>query len=115
MSFLFVPNPPLFVLKTRRNTATPASPASRSVRLLCAESPLPQAADTRVCRVCKQRFELSQNGPRACRHHTTMFTGRLLRVSPTETSGIGFFYDCCGADNADAPGCTYGFHHTYDD
>ena len=25
------------------------------------------------------------------------------------------FYDCCGAEDPDAPGCTTDFHRSYDD
>lgn len=70
---------------------------------------------SRVCRVCKQQFDPTENGPRACLHHTTVFSGRLLRVKPTETSDIGFFYDCCGATDVNAPGCHRDFHRTYDE
>lgn len=68
----------------------------------------------RVCRVCKRQFDPVENGPRSCRHHTQSFSGRLLRVSPTDTSDLQYFYDCCGATDPHAPGCSYGFHQTYD-
>lgn len=69
----------------------------------------------RVCRVCKKLFDQDRNGPRACRRHLALFTGRLLRVEPTETSDLTFFYDCCGATSPEAPGCSYGSHESYDD
>ena len=69
----------------------------------------------RVCRVCKQQFDPAENNAMACHHHTTVFSGRLLRVEPTETSDIGFFYDCCGATDVNAPGCHRDFHRTYDE
>lgn len=94
-------------------SSSPTHPALTTRRPLhsCASASLTK----RVCRVCKQKFIPSENHSRACRHHTTMFSGRLLRVTPTETSDIGFFYDCCGATSMDAPGCTYAAHLTYDD
>lgn len=69
----------------------------------------------RVCRVCKKQFDPNENGPRSCRRHTSAFSGRLLRVEPTETSDLTFFYDCCGATDVNAPGCTFGRHESYDD
>ncbi|PXF48266.1 hypothetical protein BWQ96_01955 [Gracilariopsis chorda] len=69
----------------------------------------------RVCRICKKQFDPKQNGPHSCQRHTCTFSGRLLRVEPTETSDLTFFYDCCGATDVDAPGCTFGCHESYDD
>lgn len=71
-------------------------------------------SEWRVCRVCKQLYDPAQNGPDSCLHHTAMFTGRLLRVEPTDTSDLGFFYDCCGATSVDAPGCTRSYHQPYE-
>lgn len=68
----------------------------------------------RVCRVCKCKFDVDENGPRSCRHHPQLFSGRLLRVTPTDTSDLTYFYDCCGATDSNAPGCTYSYHETYD-
>jgi hypothetical protein len=30
-------------------------------------------------------------------------------------TGLIYFYDCCGADCEDAPGCRVGRHMTYDE
>lgn len=68
----------------------------------------------RVCRVCKSKFDPGDNGPKSCRHHPQTFSGRLLRVTPTDTSDLAFFYDCCGAMDSSAPGCSYSYHEAYD-
>lgn len=74
------------------------------------------AETKRVCRVCKQEYLPSENGPTACRFHPAVnFSGRLMRVAPTETSDLEFFWDCCGSTDRFAPGCKYGWHKSYDD
>lgn len=30
-------------------------------------------------------------------------------------TGLSLFYDCCGADRYDAPGCAFTRHKTYDE
>lgn len=67
----------------------------------------------RVCRVCREQYV--ENGPQACRSHRAMYSGRLLRVAPTDTSDLQYFWDCCGASQRDAPGCTRDWHRSYDD
>lgn len=85
--------------------ATPPPPARR------AQSATPAARV--VCRVCKNTYDPAENGPTACRYHPEQFSGRLLRVEPTDTSDLQFFFDCCGATDRDAPGCTLGAHEPY--
>lgn len=103
--------PPPFAARAAPPLRASPAPLARRVRM-CSRAAPPAR---RVCRICKTRFDPSRNGPRSCRHHPELFSGRLLRVEPTETSGLAFFYDCCGATDAAAPGCTYGTHASYDD
>lgn len=77
--------------------------------------PIHTFAALQVCRICKKKFEPKHNGHNSCQRHTTIFSGRLLRVEPTETSDLTFFYDCCGATDTEAPGCSFGYHKSYSD
>lgn len=93
--------------------SAPRSDATESNGVPETPTPSPRS-EWRVCRVCKQLYDPAQNGPDSCLHHTAPFTGRLLRVEPTDTSDLGFFYDCCGATSVDAPGCTRSYHQPYE-
>ena len=44
------------------------------------------------CRVCERVFCNETNGPRQCRRHTDMFTGKG-------------YWRCCNSTDADDPGC----------
>mmetsp|Transcript_37212 Transcript_37212/g.99029 ORF Transcript_37212/g.99029 Transcript_37212/m.99029 type:complete len:155 (+) Transcript_37212:1-465(+) len=82
---------------------------------------------TSTCRLCRRQFVIGLNGPRDCFHHPGRYTGRLNRVSPSyhaeqhdqQVSGgpcsLEFFWSCCGAYGAEAPGCRAGPHRGYDD
>ena len=78
-------------------------------------------ASLRTCRVCKLSFSLSDNmgGKRPCSFHPGFFSGETRQrwMAPGETAGAGdvlYFYSCCGAESADAPGCASGPHEPYD-
>ncbi|KAH9771354.1 Integrase catalytic domain-containing protein [Citrus sinensis] len=42
-------------------------------------------------------------------------TRRYYELGPDDPPYAAKFYDCCGAEDADASGCTTGFHVSYDD
>lgn len=83
-----------------------------------------------TCRRCKQSFRAAANGPRACRFHPALFSGGevakahgFVRESAAPEHqlqavmgrrGLIRFWDCCGAEDEDAPGCCSGFHLTFD-
>lgn len=78
------------------------------------------AAPTGTCRVCKQTFRHADNGPDACAFHPGAWTGaensKLYGCGPRDVqSGCTFFYECCDARVATAPGCARGRHRTYDE
>jgi hypothetical protein len=70
---------------------------------------------TRVCKVCKQKYNPTENSPQSCRRHPGFYSGRLNRVEATDTSGLEYFWDCCGATAKDAPPCEAGLHRSYDE
>eukprot|EP00170_Pyropia_yezoensis_P006621 contig_27013_g6642 len=47
--------------------------------------------------------------------HSAQYRGRLNRIEPTETSGLEYFWHCCGETDRDAPGCALSVHASYDD
>lgn len=80
---------------------------------------------SRVCKRCKQRYIPEENSPTACSYHPLNWSGGekakavgFLRKSSSpqdslrQTLGTGMlsFWDCCGADDYNAPGCTRGYH-----
>jgi len=80
---------------------------------------------SRVCKRCKQRYIPDENSPNACSYHPLNWSGGekakavgFLRKSSapedslSQTLGTGMlsFWDCCGADDYNAPGCTRGYH-----
>ncbi|KAK1859512.1 hypothetical protein I4F81_002107 [Pyropia yezoensis] len=69
----------------------------------------------RVCRKCKQQYDTETNTPASCRTHSAQYRGRLNRIEPTETSGLEYFWHCCGETDRDAPGCALSVHASYDD
>mmetsp|Transcript_17466 Transcript_17466/g.37942 ORF Transcript_17466/g.37942 Transcript_17466/m.37942 type:complete len:153 (-) Transcript_17466:1701-2159(-) len=69
----------------------------------------------RVCRVCKSMYDPAANHDSACVYHEGYYAGRLNRIEPTETSGLEYFWHCCGQYDQSAPGCTRSRHKSYDD
>lgn len=109
---LFVPS---IILPTTSLPSSSLSSTSCTPRHSTSTIITAAARSRRVCRVCKQTYNPSDdNSIKSCRHHPAMFTGRLLRVNPTDTSDLRYFYDCCGATSRDAPGCTLSLHQPYE-
>ncbi|CAM9892785.1 unnamed protein product [Pylaiella littoralis] len=70
---------------------------------------------TCTCRNCNQQFRRSDNAGDACSFHPGLFTGRLNRVNDVDTSGLEYFWSCCGQPEKSHPGCATGSHASYDD
>ena len=75
--------------------------------------------ELRLCRICTQKFDVSQNGPRSCTYHPESFSGETAQrwMAPGETIGGGvvhYFYTCCG-NGKDSPGCCWTPHRTFDE
>jgi hypothetical protein len=76
----------------------------------------------RLCRRCKSYFSPSQNTAQSCRFHKLPFVcrwhddqKRYYELGPDEPAYAAKFYDCCNAEDIEAPGCTTSRHQTYDD
>ncbi|TVU44250.1 hypothetical protein EJB05_03686, partial [Eragrostis curvula] len=62
------------------------------------------------------------NTPQSCRFHPSFFVcrrhddqKRYYELRDGDPPYAAKFYDCCGAEDPDAPGCTTDFHRSYDD
>ncbi|XXG77926.1 hypothetical protein AAC387_Pa08g1977 [Persea americana] len=76
----------------------------------------------KICKRCKGTFDVSSNTPSSCRFHPSFFVSRrhddqkrYYELGPDEPPYAAKFYDCCGAEDPDAPGCTTDYHASYDD
>ncbi|BBN07996.1 hypothetical protein MPTK1_4g07940 [Marchantia polymorpha subsp. ruderalis] len=76
----------------------------------------------RVCRRCKITYQSSVNESTSCRFHPSIFVcrrhddqKRYYQLGPNDPPYAAKFYDCCGAEDPDAAGCTTSFHVSYDD
>lgn len=49
------------------------------------------------------------------RFHPGLYSGRLNRVNDVDTSGLEFFWSCCGEYDHEHPGCKRTRHASYDD
>ncbi|EFJ51876.1 hypothetical protein VOLCADRAFT_120441 [Volvox carteri f. nagariensis] len=94
-------------------------------------TPATQTFTWLTCRRCKKRFVAEQNHRGACRYHSEGWTGGELAkavgfVRRSEApehqlaavmgrTGLLRFWDCCGAEDEDAPGCQVSFHLTFDE
>lgn len=47
-------------------------------------------------------------------YHPGFFSGRLNRVNDVDTSGLEYFWSCCGQPDKEHPGCITGRHASYD-
>lgn len=45
----------------------------------------------------------------------SFFLHRYYELGPDDPPYAAKFYDCCGAENPEAPGCTVGPHISYDE
>ncbi|KAH7330985.1 hypothetical protein KP509_05G075700 [Ceratopteris richardii] len=76
----------------------------------------------RVCRRCKAIYDPLANASDACRYHSSLFVSRrhddqqrYYELKPDDPPYSAKFYDCCGAEDPYAPGCSTCFHVSYDD
>ena len=105
------------VLRANANTSSSSSPES-----LAKET-------KRLCKRCKHMYFESENDGRSCRFHPLDWSGGekakaigFLRKSDdpehslasVHGTGMMHFWDCCGADQYDSPGCAFGPHIPYD-
>ncbi|KAH9771350.1 V-type proton ATPase subunit H [Citrus sinensis] len=74
----------------------------------------------KVCKRCKQTYTASSNSSSSCRFHPSFFVcrrhddqKRYYELGPDDPPYASKFYDCCGAEDPDASGCTTGFHVSY--
>ncbi|CAM9979078.1 unnamed protein product [Ectocarpus sp. 12 AP-2014] len=70
---------------------------------------------TSTCRNCKQQFNPDDNVDGSCSYHPGLFSGRLNRINDVDTSGLEYFWSCCGETDPSHPGCVKGEHASYDD
>ncbi|KAL3688475.1 hypothetical protein R1sor_014784 [Riccia sorocarpa] len=76
----------------------------------------------KVCKRCKASYQPSDNDSGACRYHPSMFVcrrhddqKRYYELGPSDPPYAAKFYDCCGAEEPDAPGCKTSSHISYDE
>ncbi|GAA0143529.1 hypothetical protein LIER_04195 [Lithospermum erythrorhizon] len=76
----------------------------------------------RVCKRCKKPFIASLNDSNSCRFHPSFFVcrrhddqKRYYELGPDDPPYAAKFYDCCGAEDPNAPGCSTNTHVSYDD
>ncbi|CAI7855667.1 unnamed protein product [Closterium sp. NIES-54] len=80
------------------------------------------ASQESVCRRCRTLFRREENSQEACRFHPKMFVSRkhddqkrYYELKDGDPEYLARFYDCCGAEDPSAPGCTTACHVSYDD
>ncbi|AQK61489.1 putative carbohydrate esterase [Zea mays] len=85
-----------------------------------ASAPAPPKHKT--CRKCKASYDPSANTRLSCRFHPSFFVcrrhddqKRYYELRDGDPPYAAKFYDCCGAEDPDAPGCTTDLHRSYDD
>ncbi|XVF06848.1 hypothetical protein REPUB_Repub06bG0086500 [Reevesia pubescens] len=76
----------------------------------------------KICKRCKQSFTASSNTSSSCRFHPSFFVcrrhddqKRYYELRADDPPYAAKFYDCCGAEDLEALGCTTSFHVSYDD
>ncbi|KAL7147197.1 hypothetical protein ABFS83_06G091700 [Erythranthe nasuta] len=78
----------------------------------------------KLCKRCKQLYAASSsyNTAESCRFHPSFFVcrrhddqKRYYELGPNDPPYAAKFYDCCGAEDVNAPGCTTSSHISYDD
>ncbi|XP_017237703.1 uncharacterized protein LOC108210799 isoform X1 [Daucus carota subsp. sativus] len=72
---------------------------------------------SRVCKRCKTSYNPSSNDASSCRFHPSFFVcrrhddqKRYYELGPDDPPYAAKFYDCCGAEDPEALGCTTSFH-----
>ncbi|XP_062147397.1 uncharacterized protein LOC133855312 [Alnus glutinosa] len=78
--------------------------------------------EKKLCKRCNQSYTPSSNTPSSCRFHPSFFVcrrhddqKRYYELGPNDPPYAAKFYDCCGAEDPQASGCTTSFHVSYDD
>ncbi|KAL1202544.1 hypothetical protein V5N11_008190 [Cardamine amara subsp. amara] len=76
----------------------------------------------KLCQRCKQSYTDSSNDTSSCRFHPSFFVcrrhddqKRYYELKPEDPPYAAKFYDCCGAEDPNAPGCITSPHISYDD
>ncbi|KAM1270247.1 hypothetical protein ACFX2I_002337 [Malus domestica] len=76
----------------------------------------------KVCKRCKESYRASSNTSLSCRFHPSFFVcrrhddqKRYYELGPNDPPYAAKFYDCCGAEDPEASGCTTSFHVSYDE
>ncbi|PFH36222.1 hypothetical protein BESB_044140 [Besnoitia besnoiti] len=81
----------------------------------------------KLCRRCHSYFNSSDEKERSsgCHYHHQSYVNRYhpegeryyaaVEENPKHKGWHGSCWECCGAEEKDAPGCTWGPHVTYDD
>ncbi|XP_074313902.1 uncharacterized protein LOC141649102 [Silene latifolia] len=76
----------------------------------------------KVCKRCKGIFTSTSNSSSSCRFHPSFFVCRrhddqmrYYELRPDDPPYAAKFYDCCGAEDPDAPACKVASHISYDD
>jgi len=111
--------------RARPPTRKASRTAPRAVRTP-PRAPPPSLEAWRTCRACKARFDPAANTETSCRHHPSLYTGGEVAkavgfarrsADPAHSlaatlgrTGLLRFWDCCGAVDEAAPGCTLGRH-----
>ncbi|KEH30677.1 hypothetical protein MtrunA17_Chr4g0039991 [Medicago truncatula] len=75
-----------------------------------------------LCKRCKQTYNPASNSSTSCRFHPSFFVcrrhddqKRYYELGPDDPPYAAKFYDCCGAEDPEATGCTTYFHVSYDE
>ncbi|CAO2832298.1 unnamed protein product [Amaranthus hypochondriacus] len=78
--------------------------------------------EEKLCKRCKLSFIPSSNTSSSCRFHPSFFVCRrhddqirYYELGPDDPPYDAKFYDCCGAEDPGAPGCSVASHVSYDD
>ncbi|EPS62930.1 hypothetical protein M569_11858, partial [Genlisea aurea] len=94
--------------------------ASESVKIV-AERNGSSEGNNKLCKRCKSFYDPRSNTPESCRFHPSFFVcrrhddqRRYYELGPYDPPYAAKFFDCCGAEDMDAPGCSVGFHISYD-
>jgi len=78
------------------------------------------------CKVCKILFDPEYNKADSCCSHKELFVCRphpadhyTYEINDSLLDSMARwpakFWDCCGSEDVNAPGCSVGYHQTYDD
>lgn len=71
-------------------------------------------SNSRTCKNCKKSYIKGDNS--VCTFHPGLYTGRLNRVNDVDTSGLEFFWSCCGNYDLNSAGCVNDPRHvSYDE